>query len=96
MLRHRAVLQAVHDPLRIGAIMPVRSASGTKALGMTSPRSPSAQRISASTPTMSLVVKVDQRLVVQHELLAIDRPPQPAGHRQPRHRVATLAFVQAW
>ena len=32
--------------------------------------------------------EVDQRLVVEHELLALDRPPQASGHRQPRHRVA--------
>ncbi len=59
MLRHTAPWRqaSLMTHSEIGAIMPVRSASGMKELGMTMPRSPSAQRISASTPTTSLVVR---------------------------------------
>ena len=57
----------------IGAIRPVSSASGMKSPGSTSPRRGWNQRASASTATTRPVVEADDRLVVDADLVALDR-----------------------
>ena len=74
---------------------PVYSATGMNSSGGTSPRSGSSQRTSASTPaTRAGVLEVEHRLVVQDELLALDRAAQPRGDEQPLERVGRAALVE--
>ena len=67
-------LGTTHSP--ISTMSPVSSAIGMKSSGETMPRLGCAQRISASTPTTSPVCDGDDRLVVQQELVAVQRVPQ--------------------
>ena len=77
----------------IASIRPISSAKGMNSPGETSPPFGSGHRISASTPTIFPVVQLDDRLVVKHPLLHLDRFAQPGRHRQPAHRVGILARV---
>ena len=53
--------------------------------GEISPRVGCVQRISASAPIICPVVEIDLRLVVQRELLALQRPAQALFDRLPLH-----------
>ena len=61
---------------RSGTMRPVSSASGTKSSGVTRPRVGWFHRTSASNPSISPVSQHDDRLVVQDELVVVDRPLQ--------------------
>src|SRR5450755_631006 len=60
----------------MGKIRPVSSAKGMNWAGGTWPSSAFCQRSNASTPTMAFVFKVDLGLIVQRELIALQRPAQ--------------------
>ena len=65
--------QAVSRTQRpIGTIRPVSSASGMKASGGTRPRVGCCQRTSASNPTISVALEVDDRLVVDAQLVPFE------------------------
>ena len=63
-----------------GTMSPVSSASGMNSIGGTSPRSGWRQRTSASKPTIRLGRELDDRLVVELELLLLDRRPELRLH----------------
>ena len=50
-------------------------------------------RMSASTPGGTPVAQVDDRLVVQHPTLSLDRLPELRGEPQPEHRVLSVGRV---
>ena len=70
----RHAVSSTHAP--IGTISPVSSASGMKSAGGTSPRSGWFHRTSASNPITRPVRRVDDRLVVHDELVALERAVQ--------------------
>ena len=78
----------------IASIRPISSASGMKSPGGTRPPFGSGQRISASTPGHLGVPQVDERLVVEHPLLLLDRAPETGRHRQPDDRLRVVLRVQ--
>ena len=59
---------------------PVSSATGMNSVGGTSPSSGERQRSRASAPTMRRRPRLDDGLVVQRELVALQRPAQQAVH----------------
>ncbi len=87
----RACRQAVSRTQRpIGTISPVSSASGMNASGGTSPRVGCCQRTSASNPTIGVGREVDERLVVEPQLVALERPPQVVLEVDPLERLARI------
>ena len=81
----RQAVSSTHRPS--GTIRPVSSASGMNDSGGTRPRTGCCQRTSASKPTIRSVVEVDQRLVVDAQLAALDRAPEVVLHVDPVHRL---------
>ena len=73
-----------------GVIRPVCSAIGMNSSGRISPSDGCCQRHSASAPTTRPVGDVDLRLVVQDELVVLDRAAQLAGEREALHGVPVL------
>ena len=65
---------STHSPS--GMMSPVSSAIGMNSAGDSTRRSGCGQRSSASAPSMRAAGEVDQRLVVQGELAALERAPQ--------------------
>ena len=70
----RQASRSTHSP--IGTISRVSSASGMNLAGLTKPCSSLFQRISASKLTMCFAARIDHRLIVQHELVALERAAQ--------------------
>ena len=64
-------------------ISPVVSASGMKTSGRSRPWTGCCQRASASTPTISARASVGLRLEVHLDLVAVERPLQLRGEREP-------------
>ena len=87
----------------IGTISPVSSASGMNSSGCTIPRSGWIHRIRASTPVIRPDLELDHGLVVQDELLVLERalqvglqlqaPQRGVVHRGLEDLVATLALL---
>ena len=67
-------VRSTHSP--IGSISPLLSASGMKSAGEIMPRSGWCQRISASAADQRALPDVDLRLVVERELVAVERLAQ--------------------
>ena len=83
----RACRQAVSSTQRpIGMIRPVSSASGMNDSGGTRPRVGCCQRTSASSPTIRLGREVDDRLVVEPQLVALERAAEVVLELDPLHR----------
>ena len=60
----------------MGMMSPLSSATGMKRYGGTSPWSGCCQRMRASTPTVVTPAELDHRLVMEHELAALEGPVQ--------------------
>ena len=71
----------------IGTISPVSSASGMNCIGGSTPSSGWVQRSSASTPVICPRRHIHLGLVVQRELVAIERVAQRGLQRQPLDRL---------
>ena len=92
----RHAVSSTHAP--IGTMSPVSSASAMNSAGGSSPRSGWFQRTSASKPMTRPVAQLDDRLVVQHELVAVERAVQVVARsaaRRPRGRGRRLEHLDA-
>ena len=74
---------AEHPARRAATIRPVSSATGMNSPGASRPRSGCCQRTSASTPTIAAGREVDDRLVVQPQLVVLERAAQLVLGAQP-------------